>query len=293
MPVVIAAEQLTKSYGRKRAVDGVTFSVPSGQILSIVGPNGAGKTTTVEICEGLRRPDAGSVKILGLDPRASRVKERIGVQLEESAFERDMKVAEIFQVYGSFYRRARKVEEVLSELALADKAGTRYGNLSKGWKQRVSIGVAMIHDPDILFFDELSSGLDPEARLKIWDILYALKMRGKTIVLTTHYMEEAESLGDVILIIHQGRVLKQDRPEHLLGQFISRHKVEYWGAPVPGLTGMKGRRVSGNRVTVFADDPEEIVSQLCDPARFTNVRVAAVGLEDVYLYYTGEETPKD
>src|SRR5512137_1789333 len=198
MDTIVKVEGLRKTYGATVAVDGVSFNVPEGEIFGMVGPNGAGKTTTIECLEGLRKPDAGTVRVLGVDPQreGQTLRLRTGMQLQQSNLPDRMKVWEALDLYASFYPRAADWNELLSQLGLEEKRSTPFSKLSGGQKQRLFIALALLPDPQLVFLDELTTGLDPQARHVIWDLVRDLRSKGKTILLTTHYMEEAERLCD-------------------------------------------------------------------------------------------------
>lgn len=218
MNAIVKVEKLRKVYGATVAVDEVSFEVEEGEILGMVGPNGAGKTTTIECLEGLRKPDAGTVRVLGLDPqRAGRhLRERVGIQLQASALPDRTRVWEALDLYSSFYPRAADWEELLARLGLAEKRNTPCGRLSGGQKQRLFIALALLPDPKLVFLDELTTGLDPQARHAIWDLVRDVRDCGKTILLTTHFMEEAEKLCDRVAILDHGRFVALDTPAALI-----------------------------------------------------------------------------
>jgi ABC-2 type transport system ATP-binding protein len=211
---VIEVSNLTKRYGGRAAVDGVSFSVEEGEIFGILGPNGAGKTTTVESIAGLRSPDGGTIKVLGLDPRRDRdqLRSLVGVQLQESELPERMTVRESLDLFASFYKDPADTRELIGDLGLDDKAGTAYKNLSGGQKQRLSIALALVGRPRIAILDELSTGLDPQARRETWHLIESVRDRGVTILLVTHLMEEAERLADRVAVFGHGRVIALDTP---------------------------------------------------------------------------------
>ena len=213
MPV-IDINHLHKRYGEKTAVDDVSFTVDTGEIFGVLGPNGAGKTTTVECVEGLRRPDRGSVRVLGVDPRRDRdqIRQQIGVQLQESQLPDKLTVSEALDLYASFYRTPADVLPLLERLGLAEKRNTRYKKLSGGQKQRLSIALALVGRPRIVVLDELTTGLDPAARRNTWALIQDMRDQGVTILLVTHFMEEAERLCDRVALIDAGRVVALGSP---------------------------------------------------------------------------------
>jgi ABC-2 type transport system ATP-binding protein len=214
---VIAVDALEKSYGSVRAVDAISFEVAAGEIFGVVGPNGAGKTTTIECLEGLRAPDGGRVSVLGLDPRrdGDALRERIGAQLQQSALPARMRVEEAMRLFASFYKRPLEPEAILEGLGLADRKRVAYADLSGGQKQRLSIALALVGDPQLVFLDELTSGLDPQARHATWDLVRDARAKGKTVFLTTHYMEEADQLCNRLAIVDHGRMLALGTPAEL------------------------------------------------------------------------------
>lgn len=215
---ILEVEDLRKYYGQVKAVDGVSFKVKQGSIFTLLGPNGAGKTTTIEIIEGLRTPDSGRIKFLGkyVSKIGREEKAYIGVSLQETNLIPYLTVRETLDMFKSIFERSLDVDEVLRMISLEDKANTYIKNLSGGQKQRLVIGLAMINDPLILFLDEPTTGLDPQARRNTWDILLDLKKKGKTIILTTHYMEEAEFLSDWVCIMDFGKIIKEGDPHSLI-----------------------------------------------------------------------------
>src|ERR1700719_632786 len=216
---VIQVSRIRKSYGATAAVSDVSFDVSEGEVFGLIGPNGAGKTTTMECVEGVRRPDAGQISILGLDPFRDvyQVQNRIGVQLQKR-----IKVWEAVDLWASLYPKPLDGNRLLEQLGLADKRNAWFMTLSGGQKQRLFIALALINDPEVVFLDELTTGLDPQARRAIWDLVRGIRERGKTVFLTTHLMEEAERLCDRVAIIEHGRIIDVDRPERL----VDRHCPE-------------------------------------------------------------------
>lgn len=218
MSPLVEVDGLVKRYDGRSVVDGVSFEITQGEILGIVGPNGAGKTTTIECIEGLRKPDGGSVRTLGLDPLLERraLLERVGIQLQESSLPLRLRVNEALKLFASFYRRAVPVDALLDQLDLADKRNGSFGQLSGGQRQRLFIALALVNDPDLIFLDELTTGLDPHARHKTWDLVRSIRDRGKTVLLTTHFMEEAERLCDRVAILDRGKIVALDTPANLI-----------------------------------------------------------------------------
>jgi ABC-2 type transport system ATP-binding protein len=217
MAAVIEVQGLYKRYGSTVAVDGVSLAIPAGEIFGIVGPNGAGKTTTVECIQGLRRPDAGSVRVLGLDPRrqAKTLRRRIGAQLQQAALPDRLKVQEALDLYASLYPDPADPRALLEEWGLTDKRSTAFAGLSGGQRQRLFIALALVGRPEVVFLDELTAGLDPHARRDTWQQIRAVQARGVTVVLVTHFMDEAERLCDRVAVLDRGRVLALGTPRAL------------------------------------------------------------------------------
>mgnify|MGYP001274275117 FL=1 len=226
---VIEAEGLVKRYGDLRAVDGVSFAVRPGEVFGLLGPNGAGKTTTMEMLEGLRTLDEGTARIAGFDVRRDlrRVKEVIGVQLQLTSLFELLTVEEIVRLYASFYRKTVPIGPLLEDVMLTEKRRDRVKHLSGGQKQRLAIALALVNDPAVVFLDEPTTGLDPQARRSLWDIIRRLKERGKTVVLSTHYMDEAEALCDRICLMDRGRVIALDTPRALVRMLRFDSAVEF------------------------------------------------------------------
>ena len=226
---IIEVSALNKSYGRKVAVEDVSFTVDKGEIFGIVGPNGAGKTTTVECIEGLRKPDGGFVRVLGLDPErdGAELRQRVGAQLQESDLPEKLKVWEALDLYASFYPRPAKWGALLESLGLAEARNTRFGKLSGGQKQRLSIALALVGSPEVAVLDELTTGLDPHARRETWDLIEGIRERGVTVVLVTHFMEEAERLCDRIAVVDSGRVVAIDTPAGLVSRVQAEQRIRF------------------------------------------------------------------
>jgi ABC-2 type transport system ATP-binding protein len=226
---VIEVEHLRKRYRDVVAVDDVSFTVERGEIFGILGPNGAGKTTTVEIIEGLRTPDDGTVRVLGLDPHrdGAELRQRVGAQLQESQLPDKLKIWEALKLYRSFYDRPADWRRLLEDLGLADKYNAKYGKLSGGQKQRLSIALALVGNPEIAVLDELTTGLDPQARRDTWELIEQIRSRGVTVVLVTHFMEEAERLADRVAVIDAGRLVAIDSPAGLVSRLDSGQRIRF------------------------------------------------------------------
>ena len=224
---VVVVKDLRKAYGACVAVDGISFSIGSGEIFGIVGPNGAGKTTTVECLAGLRRQDSGSISVLGLDPRVRprELRTRIGIQLQEAALPDDIKVWEALRLFASLYPVRGDWKMLLETWGLGEKRNARFASLSGGQKQRLFIALALVNDPEVLFLDELTSGLDPQARRSTWGLIDTLRDRGRTVVLVTHAMDEAEALCDRVAIVDRGRLVALDTPPRLIGMIRAKKRA--------------------------------------------------------------------
>ena len=221
---VLRVRALRKAYRDVVAVDGVDLEVSPGECFGLLGPNGAGKTTTLEICEGLLAPDAGTVEVLGLrwETDADELRQRLGVQLQETQLAEKLTVGETLRLFRSFYRRGPSVAEVIAMVQLEEKRDSRVGGLSGGQKQRLAMACALAGDPDLLFLDEPTTGLDPQARRQLWDLIERFKAAGRTIILTTHYMEEAQMLCDRVAIMDNGKIISLDKPDNLIKQLLGR-----------------------------------------------------------------------
>lgn len=297
----IQVENLQKNYGAFTAVKDVSFSVHNREIFGIVGPNGAGKTTTIECLEGLRRPDKGLVRVLGLDPQKNRrvLHERIGVQLQESHIASQIKVWEVLDLYTSFYAKSVDYEELMEKLQLFPSRSTFYSRLSGGQKQRLFIAMSLINDPEIVFFDELTTGLDPQARRVIWDLVREVNDSGKTVVLTTHFMEEAERLCDRVLIMDSGKIVALDTPESLVKNLGAEHKIIFsvkgriQTEDFAGLATIENIDVFRDKVTISGKDQRllaDVVNLLAEKGiRYYDLQTQQPNLEDVFIRLTGRE----
>ena len=298
MTQVIKVRNLHKAYDEVTAVDDVSFNVDEGEIFGIIGPNGAGKTTTIESVIGLRKPDGGSVSVLGLDPQteARKLGNRIGAQLQEAALPERMKVWEALDLYASFYEKTVPWEPLVEQWGLAEKRNTQFGGLSGGQKQRLFIALALLNDPQIVFLDELTSGLDPQARRATWDLIRAIREQGKTVVLITHFMDEVEALADRVAVIDHGRVIALDTPDDLIASLNSETKVlfsvpnGFQAARLENVSGVSAVHQHNQDITVSGTGPllANVAAALAQhniaPA---DLRVQQANLEDVFLALTG------
>ncbi|NIV28432.1 MAG: ATP-binding cassette domain-containing protein, partial [Anaerolineae bacterium] len=287
-----------QEYPGVKAVDGISFDVYEGEIFGMVGPNGAGKTTTIECVEGLRRPDSGSIQVLGLDPLADRyqVRERIGVQFQSTALPHRLKVWEALDLFASFYPRPVDWESLLEQMGLEGKRNAPFAKLSGGQKQRVFIALALISDPELVFLDELTTGLDPQARRAMWDQVRDMRERGKTVFLTTHFMEEAERLCDRVAIMDHGKIIALDTPQNLIDSLDAENRVVFETdgdldegtlRAVPGVARVER---FGERAVVYGAK-NGLVSGVVNALeaaniRFENLRTEQPTLEDLFLALT-------
>ncbi|MBP2323282.1 ABC-2 type transport system ATP-binding protein [Kibdelosporangium banguiense] len=293
----IVVSDIRKSYGDLQAVAGVSFTVAEGEFFGILGPNGAGKTTTLEIIEGLREPDSGTVTLLGENPWPRKVKllPRIGVQLQASAFFDKLTAREQLETFASLYGVGTKsIDDMLEIVGLSDKANTREDKLSGGQRQRLSIACALVHDPDIVFLDEPTAALDPQARRNLWDVLREIKARGKTIVYTTHYLDEAEILCDRVAIMDKGTILAMDTPAALVrGLDAPAHiLLEHGVLPadeVREFVGVDEVTDDGVVLTIITRKPAPVLGALAERGTLDGLQVRTATLEDVFLDLTGRE----
>lgn len=296
----ITVSNLRKIYQGVPAVDGISFQVQEGEVFGLLGPNGAGKTTTVECIEGLRQPDGGETTVLGRShtARGNGIKEQIGIQLQTTGLYPLHTVAELLKLFGSFFRRAVPPDELIALVSLEDKRNTRSKDLSGGQRQRLSLALALVNDPELVFLDEPTTGLDPQSRRQIWGIVKDLQRRGKTVMLTTHYMEEAQTLCDRVAVMDSGAIIALDTPQALIEQHFETTAIEFEdqnSAPLDlleGLAGVKDAKRDGGLVTLYSLDTPRTMEALLDAARaghlhFDDLRVRSATLEDVFLKLTG------
>jgi ABC-2 type transport system ATP-binding protein len=298
-PPVITVSHLGKRYGSVVAVDDVSLEVRQGEIFGLIGPNGAGKTTTMECVEGLRTADRGAISVLGLDPRrdATALRQRIGVQHQEAHLQKRIKVWEAVDLWSTLYSRVVDGEALLARLGLDGKRDAWFMTLSGGQKQRLFVALALIHDPELVFLDELTTGLDPQARRAIWDLILGMKERGKTVFLTTHLMEEAERLCDRVGIIEHGRVLEMGTPAELVGRHCPERRVVFTtdaddvARGFAGVPGMRSARVDGATHTLEGEGDDFVTNVIHiiarERIRVRGFRTETPTLEDVFLKLTG------
>jgi ABC-2 type transport system ATP-binding protein len=297
---VIRVERCRKTYGRLVAVDDVSFDVQDGEIFGLIGPNGAGKTTTLECVEGLRTPDAGRIAVLGLDPvrDANRLQRRIGVQLQEAQLQKRIKVWEAVHFWAGLYGRpVADGERLVEQLGLGGKRHATFMTLSGGQKQRLFIALALINDPEVVFLDELTTGLDPQSRRTIWDLVRGIRDRGKTVFLTTHLMEEAERLCDRVAIIDHGRIIDVDSPERLVARHCPERRVVLRlqdpaaASRLDAMPGVDAVSEEDGRITIVGRGENlitDVIHALSEQRiRVTEFKTLVPTLEDVFLTVTG------
>ena len=304
MPHAVQVENLVKKFGSIAAVDGISFSVDQGEIFGIVGPNGAGKTTTLEIIEGLLKPTQGSVHVLGRDiqSEASYIKARIGVQLQSSAYYDYLDLTEILSLLGSFYPQRVAPESLLEQVGLLDRAKSRVGELSGGQKQRFAVAASLVNAPQLVILDEPTTGLDPQSRRNLWALIRGIHQRGVTVVLTTHYMEEAEAMCDRLAIMDQGKLLAVDSPRNLISQIEATYAVKLVmakpmdEAQVAALGGSVElvQTVEDNTYLLRLKNDAHALQAVLDEISkaglgLEHLEITPVTLEDVFLELTGAE----
>jgi ABC-2 type transport system ATP-binding protein len=297
---VIEVAGIRKTYGKLVAVDDVSFDVKEGEIFGLIGPNGAGKSTSMECVEGIRMPDRGKITVLGLDPRRDvyALQERIGVQLQQAQLQKRIKVREAVQLWASLYRKKPETtDQLLEQLGLAEKREAWFMTLSGGQKQRLFIALALVNDPEVVFLDELTTGLDPQARRAIWDLVRGIRDRGKTVFLTTHLMEEAERLCDRVAVIEHGRIIDIDTPQRLVDRHCPERSVTLAtddlnaAACLGRIPQVESVTAHESRFTIqgvgdgFVTDVIQCLSE--NRIRVTEFRTELPNLEDVFLKLTG------
>ena len=295
---VISVQGLRKSYRDVDAVAGIDLAVRRGEVFALLGPNGAGKTTTVEILEGYRSRDAGEVSVLGVDPHDAdrKWRNRVGFVLQESRLVPELTPREAVEQYAGYYENPREVDEVVNLVGLAEKADVRTSKLSGGQQRRLDVALALIGDPELLFLDEPTTGFDPSARRQAWDVIGGLRDLGKTVFLTTHYMDEAQALADRVAIISAGRIVATGSPEELAGDGGGRTEISFQlpaGIHAPDLpyAVRTSARIDAGAVSLTADDPIPLLRELTNWAADRGVglpglTVGAPTLEDIYLELT-------
>ena len=298
---VIEVENLRKHYGDVKAVDGISFKVQAGEIFGFLGPNGAGKTTTIEIIEGYKVADSGRASVLGLDPRRDgyELRERIGLTLQETALYPDLKVGEILRLFASYYRKPTDTDALLEMIGLEEKRGSFIRQLSGGQRQRVVFVLALINDPEVLFLDEPTAGLDPQSRRTIWEWIDLSRKKGKTVFLTTHYIEEAERLCDRVAIVDHGRIIALDTPKRLVAGTEVEQRISFVidGSldltrleTLPGAT--RAHSDDQGQFTLYAREAQPVLKSLLELSdangfKLRGLEVEGSNLEDVFIRLTG------
>jgi ABC-2 type transport system ATP-binding protein len=304
--LAIEVHGLVKRFDDVLAIDGIDLEVPTGQCVGLLGPNGAGKTTTVEILEGLQPPTAGTVRVLGRgwDGDATEIRARIGIQLQETRFHDRLTVEETVRLFRSFYVRGRPVDEAIRRVQLDEKRRTWVSRLSGGQRQRLALAVALVSDPELLFLDEPTTGLDPQSRRALWSVIESLKGQGRTVVLTTHYMEEAAYLCDRVVIVDRGRVVADGTPASLVASLGGGQLIELVTHPVlgdeafAGVTGLAGMRRRGEAFTLSVEALHVALPAVLDAVSSKGASLAALStrqatLDDVFLAITGHSLRED
>jgi ABC-2 type transport system ATP-binding protein len=299
----VCVHGLRKAYSDVVAVDGLDLEVHAGECFGLLGPNGAGKTTTIEICEGLLAPDAGTVELLGMrwETDGPELRQRLGVQLQETQLSEKLTVDETVRLFRSFYRRGPSVAEVIAMVQLEEKRSSRVGGLSGGQKQRLAMACALVGDPDLLFLDEPTTGLDPQARRQLWELIERFKTEGRTIILTTHYMDEAERLSDRVAIMDHGKVIALGTPRELIASIGAEHMVAFAmdGGAAPlnlasleNLDGVRVARCENGGYELQVRELHRAVAALFEETArrgivVTDLRTHSATLEDVFVSLTG------
>jgi ABC-2 type transport system ATP-binding protein len=304
---ILEVTRLRKTFGSIVAVEEISFSVEKGEIFTIIGPNGAGKTTTLEMIEGLQKPDQGEIRINGMNwsQNGAEMKQVIGVQPQSSALFDNLNVYENLDVFASFYKKSRSINEIMELINLTEHRKKRVSSLSGGQKQRLAVGLALVNDPELLFLDEPTTGLDPQARRNLWDIVLKLKEMGKTTILTTHYMEEADKLSDRVCIVDQGKVVAINTPKKLIEQLSQEREVQLTlSSGIEEIRALKSAievhpattkiRMDQNKLIFSTFRPEETLYEVF---KFTTehhleveqIRLQDMSLEDVFIAFTGKE----
>jgi ABC-2 type transport system ATP-binding protein len=298
MTAVIEVTGLTKRYGGQAVVDGISFHVDKGEIFGILGPNGAGKTTAVECLEGLRKRDNGEVRILGLDPRTDghRLHQRIGVQLQETQLQEKLKVREALELYASFYPNPADWRELLERWGLTGKSASSFAKLSGGQKQRLFIALALVGNPDVVFLDELTAGLDPGARRATWDLISQVRAQGVTVVLVSHFMDEVEELCDRVAILERGRIAALDTPAGLVDRAGGEYRVRFRPmapldeqslATLPGVVSVT-RRAAQVDISGTGDFASAVTAELARrQVVVADLRIEGRSLDSAYVALTG------
>jgi len=301
-PVALHVRNLRKAYNDVVAVDGIDFDVKAGDCFGLLGPNGAGKTTTIEICEGLTAADSGLVEVLGLrwESDAAELRQRLGIQLQETQLAEKITVLETLELFRSFFRAGPLAADALALVQLDEKRHARVGGLSGGQKQRLALACALVGNPDLLFLDEPTTGLDPQARRQLWDLIEQFKRDGRTILLTTHYMDEAQQLCERVAIMDHGKIIAHGTPRELVASIGVEHVVEFSTAagpdlePIGRLPGVRHVRQAGDHVAMQVVELHRAVPAVVEELGrqgqpLTELRTHSATLEDVFVALTGRQ----
>ena len=296
----LVVKGLTKSYGNIRAVDDISFSIRRGTIFCFVGPNGAGKTTTMEIVEGLKEPDSGEIELLGMQmpQHRARAKQLVGIQLQTTSLFERLKVGEILNLFRSFYANPLPASEIMAAVSLESKKDQIVAGLSGGQQQRLAVALALVNDPEMVFLDEPTAGLDPQARRQVWGLIQSLKEKGKTVFLTTHYMDEAEKISDEVAIIDHGKIIVHDSPKNLVSRLNKANVIEFTtGGAVKEedfspLTSVSEASIVGENVVLYTPDVKQCLTELLTLSQERGLELKDMqfrnpSLEDVFLELTG------
>ncbi|MBM7843365.1 ABC transporter ATP-binding protein [Herpetosiphon giganteus] len=296
----IQVENLVKIYGPLRAVDGISFDVANGEVFGMLGPNGAGKSTTTEMIEGLRKPDGGSIHVLGHDvvKNVEPIKQRIGIQLQTTSLFQKLTTRELVKLFASFYKNTLPIDEVIGLVNLEEKVNTPSKALSGGQRQRLAVAIALINDPDIIFLDEPTTGLDPQARRSMWDVVSNLQKRGKTVFLTTHYMEEAERLCDRVAVVDHGKIIALGKPQALIHDNFDETALEFSNdeqlpeSLLANLPGVERVQNENGITTIYSKGVARTTNALMalverQQTELRGFTIRAATLEDVFLKLTG------
>jgi len=304
---VITVKNLKKRFGRLKAVDGVGFTVEEGEVVAFLGPNGAGKTTTLEMVEGLSKPSQGDINVLGFDPvrQPNEVKSRIGIQLQSTSYYEYLKLSELLDLFASFFGKKANVKKLLDMVGLFDKRNEYVDHLSGGQKQRFAVVATLVNNPRIIFLDEPTTGLDPQARRNLWGIIKDIRKSGKTVILTTHYMEEAEVLADRIYIMDAGKVIASGTPKELMNSLPNPFRIEITVKKCPGDVSIKKIKGvvsvrheevegTGHKCIIGTKDVRTVLPELINMLKkqkieFEDMEIVPANLEDVFIKMTGKE----
>jgi len=293
----VELNNVTKNYGSVQALKGISLKVEPGEVVAFLGPNGAGKSTSIALMLGMRRPSSGSVTLFGENPRLANHRKHIGVMLQESGVPETLKVCELVELFGRFHDNPMVTQEAIQMAGLEEKANTRLGRLSGGQKQRVNFALALVGNPDVLFLDEPTTGLDVEARRNFWEQIHIQVAQGKTIILTTHNLEEADALAKRIVVINQGQIIADGTPDEIKGHIGGKH-VRFRAPNITledlhALAGVQSLQLLGNKFEIYTKEPETILATLFKHgAELSDLEVVGAGLEEAFLALTGNGTPE-